>query len=170
MANYTIYTDGAATMKKIKGEYVREAGGCAFVVYDAGNIRLYEWSGHSDQTTNNEMELSAIFHAIKWLQEREDFDPFSAAVLLSDSAYCVNIFNDWAAKWEANAWTRGRKHEPIENLELVKAIYYELKKMPNVKIQKVVGHGGVAGNTRADKLAVDAKHGTLVGRDPFQEL
>ena len=157
MSNYTIYTDGAATMKKVNGEYTRVAGGWSMIVYDAGNFRIFGEYGGEAETTNNAMELYGIYRALKWLKEREDFTDFSNATIMSDSAYCVNIFNDWIKKWEANGWTRGRKHEPIENLTAIKNIYALLQDMPMVKIQKVKGHAINTGNNLADKYAVQGK-------------
>ena len=42
--NYTIYSDGAASMKKIGGSYIRGAGGHAFVVYDEDGTKIFEYS------------------------------------------------------------------------------------------------------------------------------
>ena len=153
--NYTIYCDGAATMKKVGGEYVRENGGWAMVVYDGGNCRIYGEYGGDMGTTNNAMELHAIYNALIWLRNKNDI--FASHTIFSDSAYCVQIFNDWVKSWEKNGWTRGRKKEPIENLTAIQAIYRLLKEMPNVKIQKVKGHANCVGNNIADRYAVQGK-------------
>lgn len=155
--NFNIYTDGAATMKKVNGEYVRVAGGWSTIVYDDCGCRICGFYGGNPETTNNAMELYGIYQALLWLKGREDFTSFSNATIFSDSAYCVNIFNDWIKKWEANDWTRGRKHEPIENLTAIRAIYALLKEMPMVKIQKVKGHATTVGNNLADRYAVQGK-------------
>lgn len=153
--NYTIYTDGAATMRKVNGEYVRENGGWAMIVYDGGNCRIYGEYGGDMETTNNAMELYAIYRALMWLMDKNDLR--SEVTIFSDSAYCVQIFNSWVKGWEKNGWTRGRKHEPIENLTAIQNIYRLLKNMPNVKIQKVKGHATCVGNNLADKYAVQGK-------------
>ena len=153
--NYTIYVDGAASMEKKDNSYERRAGGHAFVIYESG-VRIYEQSDGAPITTNNEQELLAILDTLKWLEMNSKFDSFSEATIYSDSAYCVNICNDWRKKWKKNGWTRGRKHEPIENLEIIKEISERLDKM-NVKVEKVKGHGTCAGNIRADELAVETK-------------
>ena len=153
-------------MKKVNGEYIRVAGGWSMIVYDSSNFRIYGEYGGEAETTNNAMELYGIWRAVNWLKEREDFTNFSEATIMSDSAYCVNIFNDWAKKWEANGWTRGRKHEPIENLTIIKNIYALLKEMPAIKIQKVKGHSTTAGNNLADKYAVQGKQ-EVSGRKSF---
>lgn len=155
--NYTIYSDGAASMKKIGGSYIRGAGGHAFVVYDEDGTKIFEYSNGKKETTNNEQELLAIRAALEWLNNRPDFNSSSSASIMSDSAYCVNIFNSWASSWEKNGWTRGRKHEPIENLSLIKEIYTMFNEFGNIKLEKVKGHSTCAGNIRADELAVAAK-------------
>ena len=154
--DYVIYSDGAATLKKENNEYQRCAGGHAFVVYNNGII-IYKESHGSPQSTNNEQELLAIRDALLWLKINPKFDAFSNAIIYSDSAYCVNIFNSWINSWIKNNWTRGKKHEPIENLTIIQEIHGLLKEMPNIEIKKVKGHGTSAGNIIADELAVEAK-------------
>lgn len=155
MSNYVIYTDGAASMEKTNDTYERRAGGHAFVVYE-NNIRIYEESNGAPITTNNEQELLAILDALKWAESNPNVNSFSEITIASDSAYCINVFTKWIKSWERNGWTRGRKHEPIENLEIIQEIYGKLKKM-NVDFVKVKGHSNCAGNNRADELAVEAK-------------
>ena len=150
---YNIYCDGAATMKKINDEYVRCAGGYGVVIYNNDNIIIQQLSGAAAQTTNNEQELTAILKALEWLNGCGEY---AAATIYSDSAYCVNIFTQWAEGWAARGWTR-KGNKPIENCELIKKIYFMLKEMSNVKFQKVKGHDKCVGNILADELAVKAK-------------
>lgn len=150
---YNIYCDGAATMKKVGNEYVRCAGGYGVVVYDTDNIIISQLSGAAAQTTNNEQELTAIYEALKWLWECGNT---AAATIYSDSAYCINIFTQWADGWAARGWTR-KGNKPIENCELIKSIYFLLKEMPQIKFEKVKGHDKCVGNILADELAVKAK-------------
>ena len=55
-----------------------------------------------------------------------------------------------------NGWTRGKKHEPIENLEVIQKIYKYLLN-DDVTFVKIKGHSGNVGNELVDKLAVAAK-------------
>ena len=57
---------------------------------------------------------------------------------------------------EKNGWTRGKKHEPIENLEIIQKIYKYLLN-DNITFVKIKGHSGNVGNELVDKLAVAAK-------------
>ena len=52
------FTDGAATMTKVNGEYARGAGGSAFAVVSEDLNEVYHSdSQHFDNTTNNHCEL-----------------------------------------------------------------------------------------------------------------
>lgn len=156
-----IYTDGAATMTKSGDTYLRGKGGAAMVVTFEDTI-LFQDSVHFDETTNNHCELYAILMALKFAQARS----ISSVEICSDSAYCINMLKPggWVYSWVKNGWTRGKKHEPIENLELIKKIYNLLQSI-DVTFTKVLGHAGNEFNELADKLAVQAKEGHIVIHD-----
>lgn len=153
------WTDGAATMRKDeKGNYVREAGGWAlYAIYEDYSKSIM--TGGKLSTTNNEMELTAIRMALS--------DACALAVegdeiiIHSDSAYSINIFTSWAAGWEKNGWTRGKKHEPIENLGVIKESWAMLQELAasriGVKFEKVKGHAGIKENEIVDSWAVKSK-------------
>ena len=149
-----IYSDGAATMKCINGEYQRENGGAAMAVIQDEKV-IYEETKHFENTTNNYCELYAILMALKYFKKEQSKDILK---IYSDSAYCVNMLKPggWIYGWERNGWTRGKKHEHIENLEIIKEIYRYLEKSKNIEFIKVKGHSGVEGNEEADRLAKKA--------------
>jgi ribonuclease HI len=78
--------------------------------------------GHSPQTTNNRMELTALIKAFSALPD----DAFIE--IHSDSQLCVKTINEWAASWERRGWKRSTG--PIANLELVQELYALSKKKP----------------------------------------
>lgn len=151
------YTDGAASMKCVNGECIRESGGAAFISIDNNEI-IYEETKHFNQTTNNFCELYAIYMALKHFHN--NFLDSDCLKIHCDSAYCVNMLKPggWVYGWVRNGWTRGKKHEPIENLEIIKEIYSYLEKSKNIEFIKVKGHSGKKDwNDYVDKLAVKAK-------------
>ena len=98
------------------------------------------------------MELTAILIALDLTQTKYKNEK---CIIKSDSAYCVNMFNEWIYNWNKNNWTRP-KNQPIENLDLVKQIWEYCKlEWPNFTIEKVPGHNGLLGNTLADALATN---------------
>jgi len=111
---------------------------------------LYTYSEQFKNTTNNRMELSALLYALELTQNKYKQEK---CIIKSDSAYCVNIFNNWIYNWNKNNWTRA-KNQPIENLDLVKQIWEYCKiEWPNFIIEKVKGHDNLLGNEIADALA-----------------
>lgn len=118
-----------------------------------GGARIkYMYKEQHIGATNNEMELRALLFALKYaLCECEG----SNVIIKSDSAYCVNMFNDWIYKWYRNEWKRSGKKD-IENLDLVKQIWEYCKiDFPNFRVERVSGHAGILGNEIADALATD---------------
>ena len=174
MPDFKIYTDGAATMRKVNGEYVREAGGWGYAILDENDEEVMTAYGGENMTTNNAMELTAIRNG---LRKFLSFGYTGKTVeVYSDSAYCINIFTSWINSWKANGWSRGKKHEPIENVEIIKDIdtFLEnfMRRFCSVEFVKVRGHAGDKWNEVCDKLAVkgkmeDACHGIEVALFPL---
>ncbi len=140
MEKVTIYTDGACSGNPGPG------GWGAILMYQ-GNKK--EISGGKKNTTNNEMELTAVIEALKMLKFPCQVD------LYSDSAYVVNAFlQNWIGNWIKNNWKTSSK-EPVKNQELWKELY-ELTKTHQVKFIKVKGHSDNEFNNRCDELARNA--------------
>lgn len=165
------YTDGAATMRKINGEYVREAGGWGVICLDENMKEINRLSGGEKETTNNRMELEAIRRALNHYMTKYSKESANDTITIySDSAYCINIFTQWIKGWEARGWKKADK-KPIENLDLIKQIYYTIEDIENISFStvnfvKVKGHDNVYWNNEADKLAVSAKEAIANGNDP----
>lgn len=168
MAIYEYYSDGAASMKKKNGEYIREAGGWAFAQVKEDKI-IFSKSGHEEKTTNQAMELRAIYEALNHYYKHYYSPNIADEVkIYSDSAYSINIYTQWAKGWETRNWVRGRGQK-IENLEIIRKTW-ELLKILNsgfnsVSFIKVTGHSGNLCNEYVDQLAVAAKKGSLLGRN-----
>lgn len=112
----------------------------------------YAWHSQEENTTNNRMELAALLDA---LTIATTFYKEENCIIYSDSAYCVNMFNDWIRKWASNNWKRTGNKE-VENLDLVQKIYrFAIMEFPKFSVQKVSGHQGVLGNEIADALATN---------------
>lgn len=103
--------------------------------------------GKRGYTSNNEMELTAIFQALSALK-RYDIP----TEIRTDSEYSVNVLTKWRWSWERNGW-RNSKGQQIANKELVIQICNLYSKLENVKITWTKGHASDAGNIRADALA-----------------
>ena len=73
-------------------------------------------------------------------------------IVYSDSAYCVNTFNDWMFRWASNDWIKSDGNSP-ENLDLIQAYYDFYNKGYRIDLRKIKGHVGHKYNELADKLA-----------------
>lgn len=157
MNKIVIFTDGAASMNLVNGEYQRGNGGSAMAIINDKEEIEYSASKHFYNTTNNYCELYAILMALSYCSVNYSKD--NIFEINSDSAYCVNMLkeNGWIYSWAKNGWTRGKKREPIENLELIKQIWNYMQEL-NIKFVKIKGHSGNKDwNDYVDKLAVKAK-------------
>ena len=129
-------------------EVIRGDGGYAVVIL-LNNTIEYSYSMQLANVTNNQMELQAILHAFKHIISKNPEEDF---IIYCDSAYCVNICNDWIFTWAKNNWINSKKEE-IKNIDLIKELYSYLKiDFPNFKIEKIPGHSNILGNELADAL------------------
>jgi len=137
MKEVIIYTDGACS-------YNPGPGGWGAVLLYQGSRK--EISGFNENTTNNQMELTAVITALSLLKEP------CKVQLYSDSAYVINAFNDkWVDNWQKNGFRNAKKKE-IENVELWKTLI-NLNYYHQITWNKVKGHADNALNNRCDELA-----------------
>jgi ribonuclease HI len=135
----TIYTDGAADPNP-------GPGGWGVVLRDDTTGRSKELSGGEPNTTNNRMELTAAIRALEALKRPCEVH------LITDSEYLRLGITQWIKKWIRDGWVRGRRREPVENVDLWKRLY-ELTQQHHIKWEWVKGHTGNPCNERADALA-----------------
>ena len=137
------YTDGAC-----KGN----PGPGGFGVCSIREDRIiYQYSEQCEHTTNNREEMKAILHVFKFVMENDLKD----VIIYSDSAYCVNMLNDWIWKWATNGWINSKK-QTVENIDLVKELYkYISTEFFPCQVVKIKGHSGDVANELADALATN---------------
>lgn len=143
----TFYTDGSCT----NNGKMNAKGGYGIVgVDDNEKVRFVHAKSEND-TTNNRQELKAILYVMLNYGEKCD-DWGQPPIVYSDSAYCVNTFNEWMFNWAKNNWIKSDKKVP-ENLDLIKAYYDWYKKGYRIDLRKIKGHNGNKWNELADQLA-----------------
>ena len=126
-------------------------GGYSLVIFRDDTL-IYHHGEQCIDTTNNREELKALIHALKLSQTTFKDE---VCVIYSDSAYVVNMCNEWIRNWARNNWLNSKK-VTVENVDLVKQIYnYIILDFPNFQITKVPGHSGVLGNELADAMATN---------------
>lgn len=138
MKEVTIYTDGACSGNPGIG------GWGAVLLYNGAEKQI---SGYDKQTTNNRMEMFAVIQALRCLKVS------CMCYIHSDSQYVVDAFEKkWLESWQNNNWRTAGKSE-VKNVDLWKALLYEVNKH-KVKFIKVKGHSDDKYNNICDALAV----------------
>lgn len=143
MPRITIYTDGGANPNPGPG------GWGAILIDEKG--REKELSGGADDTTNNQMELTAVIEALNALKQPCTVD------LYVDSQYVKNGITSWMKSWIRKGW-RTSSGSRVKNQPLWEALH-EATQRHEIQWHWVKGHAGDTYNERVDQLATEARPG-----------
>ena len=136
MKDVIIYTDGACRGNPGPG------GWGALIKFDTAERKIF--GGHNN-TTNNQMELSAAIEGLSTLKEPCNVE------LFTDSKYVMDGITQWIQNWKKNNWRTSAKKE-VKNKELWQQLD-QLMAYHQVQWHWVKGHSGDPGNETADLLA-----------------
>jgi ribonuclease HI len=103
-----------------------------------------ELSGNAHNTTNNQMELTAVIKALSELKEPCLVD------LYSDSQYVIKGMTEWLSGWKNRGW-KGADKKPVKNVELWQELD-TLSQKHQIRWNWVKGHAGHPENERVDSL------------------
>jgi len=147
---FIIYTDGACINNgKINAK-------CSIGVHFSENntIQIKDISRklNVSKSTNNVAELTAIFEALKLVDENKIYSP---VILYSDSEYSINTLKHWYPIWDKKKIVKKKK-----NHKLITELYNLYSKL-NVTLIHIRAHTGLndehsLGNEKADQLATFA--------------
>ena len=132
----TIYTDGACSGNPGIG------GWGAIIIKEK---KITHLSGGLDETTNNQMELTAAIKALEYFKEPEKI------AIHTYSQYVMNGIESWINNWKKNGWKTASK-KPVKNKELWMALDTVISKH-EIEWHWVKGHSGDENNEIADQLA-----------------
>ncbi len=131
-----LYTDGACSGNP-------GPGGWGVLLCWNGHEK--ELSGGKIQTTNNQMELTAVIEGLRQLKKPCHVE------LYTDSKYVLDGATKWLAGWKAKNWRRADK-KPVLNQELWQQLDIEMMRH-KIVWHWVKGHAGHPQNERVDALA-----------------
>lgn len=133
-----IFTDGSSLGNPGPGGY-------GAIIISGDTVR--EFGGGENPTTNNRMELLATITAL------ENVGATSCEILLhTDSSYVINGITKWVWGWKKNNWVTSTKTEVVNRDLWEKLLGAIVGK--KIEWKYVAGHVGIAGNNRADAIAV----------------
>jgi ribonuclease HI len=127
-------------------------GGWGAIVVDETQ-QVQELGGGSPQTTNNRMELMAVTEALRLVSARTL--PGAKIEIYTDSTYVIQGVSRWIHGWKRNGW-KTVDGKDVANREYWEALEVEILTLKSRTIEwlHVPGHAGIAGNERADEIAV----------------
>ena len=131
-----LYTDGACSGNPGPGGWA-----CLLIYKDIQK----ELSGGAEQTTNNQMELTAVIQGLSLLKEKCVVD------LYTDSKYVLEGATLWLDGWIQKGWKKADK-KPVLNVEYWQQLLPLLQKH-EITWHWVKGHAGHPQNERVDQLA-----------------
>jgi ribonuclease HI len=143
---YVVYCDGACSGNPGRG------GWASVILSPKGTVK--EIGGPSAATTNNKMELTAVIESLRLIQ------PKSKVIVLTDSSYVLNGITKWIYGWRKNNWINSGG-EAVANKDLWEDLLSESKKF-SIDWRYCRGHIGIAGNERADEIAVSFSKNTFI--------
>ena len=105
----TFYTDGSC----VGNGKANATGGYGVVGVGPDDKVQFVRARRTNGTTNNREELKAIlFVMLEYGVKCDDWG--QPPVVYSDSAYCVNTFNEWMFNWARNGWVKSDKKAPAQ--------------------------------------------------------
>ena len=107
-------------------------------------VFLFE-AGYSAETTNNQMELTAIIRGLEQLSRP------CQITLVSDSQYCINGMSKWLIGWKQKNY-RNSKKEAVKNEDLWRQLD-DLMTQHQFEYEWVKGHSDHLENELCDLLA-----------------
>ena len=139
-----LFTDGACSGNP-------GPGGWGLILRHPASGSEQEHSDGAAETTNNQMELTAVIRGLSLLKRR------SRVEVVTDSTYVAKGAAEWMPGWKRNGWKRKEKGrlKPVKNVELWQALD-ELLGKHQVRFTVIKGHSGHPENERCDELAVAA--------------
>jgi ribonuclease HI len=148
MNKLEIYTDGACRKNPGPG------GWAAVIINSDKSIPIH---GRNPNTTNNQMELTAVIKALEFIKEPAEI------ILYTDSQYICNAINShWLINWKKHNWIKS-DGKPVLNRDLWEKIS-TLINFHHVTIKWVKGHNNNKYNEICDKLAVAESHDEFQNR------
>lgn len=151
-----IYTDGGSRFNP----------GPSAWAWWSPTLSVYEHC-YVEKSTNNEMELTAILKALRYIagQNQSQYD---SIIIYSDSAYAVNTLTYWVWTWIRSGTLSTKKNSlVISDILLIRKLLVEDEW--TIKFVKVPAHSDNVGNCNADRLVNEAMDNKYMSETKFDQ-
>lgn len=151
---FLVYTDGACSGNP-------GPGGWGVVLVNQTQKHVVEMGGHAAESTNNQMEMTAVGKTLRYLTDILTSDQYPPkanfdVTICTDSKYVIQGIEEWLPNWLRNNF-RTSAGKPVKNEVFWKRLHQLMEQLRThrckVEFKYVPGHSGVALNERADKIA-----------------
>lgn len=155
--NVIIYCDGACSGNP-------GPGGWGSIVIHGDNV--IELGGGDFATTNNRMEMTAVFEALLYCLNHFNNKKIDSIQIFTDSVYVIRGITQWIFGWKKRGWKNAAQEE-VSNQDIWKKLDEAVNSVKNklnidIKWSFVKGHSGVPGNERCDEIAVAFSQNTYI--------
>ncbi len=125
-----IYTDGSCKNNPGIGSF-------GFIIYINNQFYLSYYEYVQDITTNNIMELKAIYNALFFIYQNKLHN--EKCILFTDSQYATNGLKTWIYSWIKNNW-KTSDSKPVLNASLWKDLFELYSLFINIDINWIRAH------------------------------
>ncbi|KRN89984.1 ribonuclease H family protein [Ligilactobacillus ceti] len=143
-----VYTDGGA--RKNNNQVTKDTKAAWAYIVITKERDIWQATAGEYGSTNNQMELTAVLQALKFLIAQQYTQ--KAINLYSDSKYVIDaIQKNWLVNWQKRGWKKA-DNQPVANQELWQEISQCLAQFKQLELVWVKGHAENKGNDLVDKL------------------
>ena len=149
--HYYLFTDGGnRNTGNITGGHVKSSdpSGWAIAAFSGQDMvsACYTDAKAVLGRTNNEMEVTALFHALQYAKQLD-----GPITIVSDSKYVLDTVTNWMYNWQSNSWKKASG--PIANLPMWQAVFKLTQELySRLHFIWVKGHATSNGNVLVDQL------------------
>jgi ribonuclease HI len=136
-----LYTDGACSGNP-------GPGGWACIILNS-RYKEYVISGYKEETTNNEMELTAVFKGLFFINST--LNSKEEVQIFTDSKYISNAINSWIYNWKKHGWKTSTGTD-VSHKDIWMSLFPVIIQN-KVKAIWIKGHNSDPYNLRCDTIA-----------------
>lgn len=159
-----VFTDGGCVNNGKPGARA------AYSVYFKDFPQLDSSNHLKENPTNQRAELSAIYTAIKIIEENQNLFHDKNIIIYTDSSYSIKCITQWYKSWKRNDW-KTANGKPVKNKELIENICKKLESIGSkIQFKHVFSHTTEPKNKSRDSIEYQIWLGNKIVDENVQRL